>query len=200
MDDNVSVKVLESYIEVEKFNQKINDKLFSFITRCSDLEELSNHNYSIQKSLELNKNYFQGYVLESYLCNYLKDNSNKDYSISELKAFMNQYANNSDEDYAPYYLALELYEMADEIEELIDKKIEYEMTLLYEYDEDIEKLETSKNYEELYNSIKNKLTDELLNKNLIDDTGFSKLMLMLNEVFNFFMIGYPDLTDEYINN
>ena len=105
MDENVSVKVLETFIEVENYNQKINDKIFNFIIKFSELEELSNHYYGIQKTLELNKNYFQCYVLESYLCKYLKENTNQDYSISQLKEIMNQYATNSSEDYSSYYLA-----------------------------------------------------------------------------------------------
>lgn len=200
MDENVSVKVLETFIEVENYNQKINDKIFNFITKCSELEELSNHYYGIQKTLELNKNYFQGYVLESYLCNYLKENTNQDYSISQLKEFMNQYATNSSEDYSSYYLALELYEMADEIEELIENKIEYEMTFIYDFDSNIEKLEETNQYEELYNSIKDKLTNDLLNNNLIDDNSFGKLLLILNDSFNFFISGYPDIPDEFLFN
>ena len=29
MDENVSVKVLETFIEVENYNQKINDKIYT---------------------------------------------------------------------------------------------------------------------------------------------------------------------------
>lgn len=90
--------------------------------------------------------------------------------------------------------------MADEIEELIENKIEYEMTFIYDIDPNIEKLEETNQYEELYNSIKDKLTNDLLNKNLIDDNSFGKIVLMLNDSFNFFISGYPDIPDEFLFN
>ena len=66
--------------------------------------------------------------------------------------------------------------------------------------ENIEKLEETNQYEELYNSIKDKLTNDLLNKNLIDDNSFGKIVLMLNDSFNFFISGYPDIPDEFLFN
>ena len=66
--------------------------------------------------------------------------------------------------------------MADEIEELIENKIEYEMTFIYDIDPNIEKLEETNQYEELYNSILeeiSKLKDKL---NSIDVSNIIRIM------------------------
>lgn len=201
-DNNYSTTILESYLEVENYNKKYSEKLFNFITRCSELEELSEHKYEIQKSLELNKIYFQGYILDSDICNYLKENTNSNYSIEQLRNFINQYENNSNEDLYSYHLALELYELADDIEQIVDDKIEYEMKKIYALTTLIENIENinSNNYEMLYLKIKKELTDNYLNKNLIDDKVFGICIQMLNDIFNYFITGYFDIPDEYLNN
>lgn len=52
----------------------------------------------------------------------------------------------------------------------------------------------SKNkYESFYNTIKDKLCFQLLNKNLIDDKIFNLCIKILNDVFNFYISGYPDI-------
>ena len=112
-EKNYSTSILETYIEVEKYNQQINEKLFNFITKCSELEELSGHKFEIQKTIELNKIYFQGYVLDSEICKYLKGNMVNNYSIKQLRNFINQYENKFNKDLSSYYIALELYELAD---------------------------------------------------------------------------------------
>ena len=116
MDNNESVKILESYIEAENYNNSINEKMYLFINKCQELENLSKYQYGLQKTLELNKNYFQGYVLDSYLCKCIEINTGENYSINQLKEWVKQYSFNSDDEYNSYYLALELYEMADDIE------------------------------------------------------------------------------------
>lgn len=198
MDNNESVKILESYIEVENYNNSINEKMYLFINKCQELENLSKYQYGLQKTLELNKNYFQGYVLDSYLCKYIETNTGENYSINQLKEWVKQYSSNSDDEYNSYYLALELYEMADDIERLIEQKIEFQMNLIYEFDNNIQKIEDTKDYENLYNKIKDDLENKLLNKNLIDDGTFNKLVVMLNDIFNFCVSGYPDIPDEYL--
>ena len=54
-DSNYSINILESYIEIDKYNQNINEKIYEFITKAKELEEVSDDDYEIQKSLEINK-------------------------------------------------------------------------------------------------------------------------------------------------
>ena len=114
-----------------------------FITKCLELETLSNHQYEIQKNIELNKIYFQGYVLESSFCQNLKNSTSQNYSIKQLKNLISNYKNNSKENLISYYTALELYEQADNIENLIDTKIEYEIKKIGELTNTINNIENT---------------------------------------------------------
>lgn len=196
-----STSILETYIEVEKYNQQINKKLFNFITKCSELEELSGHKFEIQKTIELNKIYFQGYVLDSEICKYLKGNMVNNYSIKQLRNFINQYENKFNKDLSSYYIALELYELADSIEDLIDDKVEFELKKLSELVNVIGEIENinSNEYENLYNKVKNEIFSKYLKLNLIDYKSFSICTQMINDIFNYFISGYIDIPDEYLH-
>ena len=41
MNGNLNVKILESYVEIDKINDDINNKIFNFITKANELVELS---------------------------------------------------------------------------------------------------------------------------------------------------------------
>jgi len=195
-DKNECLKIVNNYIEINNYNNRINEKIFVFLNKCSDLEEHSNHNYELQKTLELNKIYFQGYILESELCKNLKEN-NTNYSIGQLKQYIITNANNLGDEYSAYYEAIELYEMADEIEELIDEKIELEMTTIYELTDIITEIENinKKEYENLYLKIKFQIETNYLNKNVIDNNIYELCISMLNEIFNYFISGYPQVAN-----
>lgn len=195
-DKKECLKIVNNYIEINNYNNRINEKIFVFLNKCSKLEEHSNHNYELQKTLELNKIYFQGYILESQLCKSLKEN-NTNYSIGQLKQYILANANNLGEEYSAYYEAIELYEMADEIEELIDEKIELEMTIIYELTDKITEIENINNneYENLYLKIKFNIENNYLNKNIIDSNIYQLCISMLNEIFNYFISGYPEISN-----
>lgn len=200
-EKNYSTSILETYIEVEKYNQQINEKLFNFITKCSELEELSGHKFEIQKTIELNKIYFQGYVLDSEICKYLKGNMVNNYSIKQLRNFINQYENKFNKDLSSYYIALELYELADSIEDLIDDKVEFELKKLSELVNVIGEIENinSNEYENLYNKVKKEIFSKYLKLNLIDYKSFSICTQMINDIFNYFISGYIDIPDKYLH-
>ena len=71
MNENLNVKILESYVEIDKIHDDINNKIFNFITKANELVELSEDDYQIEKTLMLNKISLKGYVLDSDLCNKL---------------------------------------------------------------------------------------------------------------------------------
>ena len=75
MDNNLNVKILESYVEIDKIHDEINNKMFNFITKANDLVDLSEDDYQIEKSLLLNKISLKGYVLDSELCLQLHENN-----------------------------------------------------------------------------------------------------------------------------
>lgn len=130
MNENLNVKVLESYVEIDKIHDDINNKIFNFITKANELVELSDDDYQIEKTLKLNKISLKGYVLDSDLCNQLNENNMNNYSIDELKNYFNQYESSSNTDYSNYLLALSLYELIENIETKVDSKIELEINEL----------------------------------------------------------------------
>lgn len=85
MNDDLSLKMLTSYVEIDKIHDDINNKMFDFITKANELVELSEDDYQIEKTLMLNKISLKGYVLDSDLCNQLSKNNINNYSINELK-------------------------------------------------------------------------------------------------------------------
>ena len=75
MDNNFSVKILESYMDIDKLHDDINNKLFHFITKATELVESSEDMYQIEKTIKLNKISLKGYILDSPCCSFLKENS-----------------------------------------------------------------------------------------------------------------------------
>lgn len=200
-DSNYSINILESYIEIDKYNQNINEKIYGFITKAKELEEVSDDDYELQKSLETNKIFFRGYILESNVPMMLEEVNQTNYTMDQLKDFMKNYENqNQSENFYPYYLAFDLYDMIDEIEELVDRKIDYEMDLFNNINISVDKLfDINKDeYESYYNEIKRRLSSELLNNNLIDDKIHSLCIQILNDIFNYYISGYPDIPDEFL--
>ena len=79
MNDDLSLKMLTAYVEIDKIHDDINNKMFNFITKANELVELSEDDYQIEKTLMLNKISLKGYVLDSDLCNQLSKNNINDY-------------------------------------------------------------------------------------------------------------------------
>ena len=152
MNNNLNVKILESYVKVDKINNDINNKIFDFITKANELVELSEDDYQIEQTLILNKISLKGYVLDSDLCNLLSENNINDYSINELKNYIIQYEKSFDTDYSQYLLALSLYELIEDVEKQVDSKIELEISELSNIIQSISDIKNTDktNYENLY--------------------------------------------------
>ena len=200
MDNNYSVKILEAYMDIDKIHDSINNKMFQFITKANELVELSENMYQIEKTIKLNKIPLKGYILDSPCCSFLKENNISDYTINELKNYLARYEKFSNEDCTSYYLALSLYELLEEIEKTVDNKISIEIDKISELTNAIKKIKNidSSEYEYLYNEIKNELNSKYLNQNLIDDKSYGICIQILNDIFNFYISGYPDIPDEYL--
>lgn len=200
MENNLSVKVLEAYMDIDKIHDDINNKMFNFITKANELVELSEDMYQIERTIKLNKISLKGYILDSPCCKVLEENNISNYSIEELKQYLMKYEQTSNDDSSSYYLAISLYELLEIIEKLVDNKIELEMNKLAELVPSIREIEniTDNNYENLYNQIKNQLVNDYLNKNLIDDKSFNICVQIMNDIFNYYISGYPDIPEEYL--
>lgn len=200
MDNNLSVKILEAYMDIDKIHDEINNKLFQFITKAGELVELSEDMYQIERTIKLNKISLKGYVLDSPCCNFLNENGVSNYSVDELREYLNKYEMTSNEDNSSYRLAISLYELLEEIEKLVDNKIVLEINKISELSNKIENVKNANDYETLYNEIKSDLQSRYLNQNLIDDKSLGICMQIINDIFNYYISGYPDIPDEYINS
>lgn len=199
MTENLNVKILESYVEIDKIHDEINNKLFGFITKANELVELSEDDYQIEKSLLLNKISLKGYVLDSELCIQLQENNITDYSIDELKQYLTQYEKTYSTDCLKYLLALSLYEQIEQIEKMVDSKIELEINELSNIIQNISDIKTTDktNYENLYYHFKNQI-DNCFKENKLDEKSYGICIQILNDIFNFYISGYPNIPDEYL--
>ena len=199
MSTDLNLKILESYVEIDKIHDEINNKLFNFIRNANQLVELSEDDYQIEKTIKLNKISLKGYILDSPYCSSLRENNITNYSIEELKKFFVKFEKIYNEDLSKYYLALSLYEMLEGIEKLVDKKIEREISEISNIFDDIINIKNkvSSEYEKLYFDSKNKIDIEYKN-NKINDKAYNLCIQLLNDIFNFYMRGYPNIPDEYL--
>ena len=196
---NINTEILQLNIDVGKISKVINNRMLDFIAKANELVELSNDHYQIEKTLEYNKISVKGYVLESDCCNCLNDSNVKNYSIDELKIYLDRYEKQFNDDCSKYFLAITLYEMIENIEKLIDKKINLEIEelskLVFNID-DIKNIDSSE-YEELYNNLKNKLFN-FFNSNTIDERTYNICIKVLEDIVNFYVNGYPSISEDYL--
>lgn len=90
--------------------------------------------------------------------------------------------------------------MLENIEKLVNDKINLEIDKLSELEPSIKKISNinSNEYEILYNQIKNQLINNYLNRNLIDDKSFNICIQFMNDIFNYYITGYPNIPSEYL--
>lgn len=199
MYNDLNLKVLESYVEIDKIHDEINNKMFNFITKATELIELSDDEFQIEKTLKLNKISLKGFILESPCCLSLNMNNIINYSLQELKNYFIQYQNSFNEDCSKYYLAIALYELIEEIESLVDSKTNLEIESLSKIIPNITIIKNidKDKYEEMYLNIQKQLNDYLKNEKL-DEKTYNICIGTLNNVFNFYVSGYPNIPDEYL--
>lgn len=199
MNEDLSLKILKSYIEIDKIHNEINNKIFNFITNANELVKLSEDDYQIEKTIKLNKISLKSYVLDSPCCTILKENNIMDYTIEELKGYLNQYVKSFNEDFSKYHLALSLYETLEVIEKEVDKKLNMEIALVSTLFVDIKNIRniSSNEYENLYYNSKNKIDSNYKNFNINEKT-YNICVQMLNDIFNFYISGYPNIPDKYL--
>ncbi len=194
MNENLNVKILEFYVEIDKIHDEINNKIFDFITKANELVDLSEDNYQIEKSLLLNKVSLKGYVLDSDCCIQLNNNNITNYSIEELKNFLIQYEKSFNSDCSNYLLALSLYEMIEDIEMQVDSKIELETNELGNIISNIKSIKNinKDEYENLYYNLKTQL-DNYFKDDKLNEKSYNLCIQILDDIFSFYISGYPSL-------
>lgn len=199
MNNDLNLKVFKFYSTVNKIHDEINNKLFNFIIKANELVELTEGDYQIEKTLKLNKISLKGFILDSECCTILNDNNIRNYSINELKNYFTKFEKQFDEDYSKYFLALSLYEQLEEIEKQVDIKIDLEIEKIGKLIPNISDIQNvnSSEYEQLYIKLKNQL-DRYVNLDKIDKKSFTICIQILNDIFNFYISGYPNIPEEYL--
>ena len=197
MSENFSLEVLESYVEIDKIQDKINSEIFNFITKANELVELSDDDYQIEKTLMLNKISLKGYILDSDCCVQLRGSSIINYSIDELRKYLIQYEKYFNSNYSNYLLALSLYELIEDIENQVDLKIDLEISELSNIVSNIKDIKNANKdeYEKLYYNLKIQL-DNYFKEHKLEEKSYGVCIQILNDIFNFYISGYPNIPDE----
>lgn len=197
--DNINNKILESYNNIKKIQSVINDNLVTFLTKAAELVEMSEDMYQIEKSIKFNKISLKSYILDSECCIALKNNNIVDYTIDELKSYLENYENVENKDCSSYYLAISLYELLENIEKDVENKINLEIQLLLPFEGALGNIEgiNVEEREALYNKVKVTLTNNYWRKGVITEENFGILIEMLNDIFNYYVNGYPTIPNDY---
>lgn len=197
--DNINNKILESYNNIKKIQSVINDNLVTFLTKAAELVEMSEDMYQIEKSIKFNKISLKSYILDSECCIALKNNNIADYTIDELKSYLENYENVENKDCSSYYLAISLYELLENIEKDVENKINLEIQLLLQFDGALGNIEgiNVEEREALYNKVKVTLTNNYWRKGVITEENFGILIEMLNDIFNYYVNGYSTIPNDY---
>lgn len=193
--NNIGVEILETFTEKQNYDDKFNNLMFNFVTKAYELVDLSEDLYQVEHSIKLNKISLKDYILNSEICNVLKENNVSNYSIEELKEFMDKYEKQNISDITSYRLALDLYEKLEELEKIENNKINYEISRLSNILEDINSVKNlnKDKYQELYKTLIDQVKEKYLDNNLIDDKINNCVVQILNDIFNFYLYGYKEV-------
>lgn len=189
--ENIKDEILEIFTEKQNYDEKYNSLMFDFITKAYELVELSEDLYQVEHTIKLNQISLRDYILNSEICNYLKDNNFNNYSIEDLKEYMQKHENQNTSNIASYKLALELYEKLEEIKDIENSKIDYEvsrMSNLLDNINNIESIDKDK-YQDLYNDLLQQVKVKYLDNNLIDNRLNNYVVQILSDIFNYYLYG-----------
>ena len=193
--ENIGVEILEIFTEKQKYDEKYNNLMFSFVTKAYELVDLSEDLYQLEHTIKLNQISLKDYILNSEICKFLKNKNNNNYSIEDLKGFIQKYEIQNISDITSYKLALELYERLDEIKNIENSKIDYEINRMSSILEDINNIESidKDKYQDLYNHLLEQIKAKYLDNNLIDDKINNCIIQMLNDIFNYYLYGNKEI-------
>ena len=192
---NIEVRILEIFTEKQNYDEKYSNLMCSFITKAYELVDLSEDLYQLEHTIKLNQISLKDYILNSEICSLLKNNNINNYSIKDLKEFMQKYEIQNMLDLTSYKLALELYEILDEIKGIEEAKIDYEIKRMSNILEDIISIKNidKDKYQDLYNHLLEQIKVNYLDNNLIDDRINNYVVQILNDIFNYYLYGNKEI-------
>lgn len=184
---NINTEINEIIKEINLCNEKYNNMVVTFLTKASLLVNLSNDLYQIEPTIVLNKISLKDYVLNSPVCKLLEEKNIKNYSLDELKQYINDFEKQSNKDMNPYKLALELYENLEKIANLEEDTINYEIDKLSPILNNLNSIkQLNKNeYPKLYDNLIQKIKNDLY----LDNNNQNYILQILNDIFNFYLYG-----------
>lgn len=193
--ENIKGEILEIFAEKQNYDEKYNSLMFDFLTKAYELVELSEDLYQVENTIKLNQISLKDYILNSEICNFLKKNNFNNYSIEDLKEYMQKCENQNISNIASYKLALELYEKLEEIKDIEKSKIDYEISRMGNLLDNVSKIEsvTKDKYQALYNDLLQQVKVKYLDNNLIDDKTNNYVMKILNDIFNYYLYGNKEI-------
>ena len=108
---------------------------------------------------------------------------------------MQKYENQNISDITSYKLALELYEKLDEIKNIENAKIDYEINRMSNILQDISNVENidKDKYQDLYNRLLEQIKVKYLDNNFIDDKINNYVVQILNDIFNYYLYGNKEI-------
>ena len=188
---NIKDEILEIFTEKQNYDEKYNSLMFDFLTKPYELVELSEDLYQVENTIKLNQISLKDYILNSEICNFLKKNNFNNYSIEDLKEYMQKCENQNISNIASYKLALELYEKLEEIKNIENLKIDYEISQMGNLLDNINNVKNidKDKYQELYKDLLQQVKVKYLDNNLIDNKLNEYLVQILNDIFNYYLYG-----------
>lgn len=188
---NIKDEILEIFTEKQNYDEKYNSLMFDFLTKAYELVELSEDLYQVENTIKLNQISLKDYILNSEICNFLKKNNFNNYSIEDLKEYMQKCENQNISNIASYKLALELYEKLEEIKNIENLKIDYEISQMGKLLDNINNVKNidKDKYQELYKDLLQQVKVKYLDNNLIDNKLNEYLVQILNDIFNYYLYG-----------
>lgn len=186
MNDGIEKVIAEK----KNYDSRYHNLMYSFVMKAYELVDLSEGVYQIEHTIKLNQISLKDYILNSEVCLMLKNNNISNYSIEELKKYLEQYEYQNLANVKPYKIAIELYEKLDEIEQIENDQISYELDSLSIYLADISKIKdiNKEEYSNLYNNliiqVKSKYAQNTFQEEIIE---------ILNDIFNYYVHGNKDI-------
>ena len=192
---NIKDEILEIFTEKQNYDEKYNSLMFDFLTKAYELVKLSEDLYQVENTIKLNQISLKDYILNSEICNFLKKNNFNNYSIEDLKEYMQKCENQNISNIASYKLALELYEKLEEIKNIENLKIDYEISQMGNLLDNINNVKNidKDKYQELYKDLLQQVKVKYLDNNLIDNKLNEYLVQILNDIFNYYLYGNKEI-------
>lgn len=200
LDDNkksMYMNIMNIYLNINTLIDNFKNMINNFNVEAKKLEEVTSGIYRIETTLKLNKVSLKGYILNSNLCKELEKNDINEYSVEELKKYIN---NSSSHEKNILNKALYLYENLEHIEfyynneitKIVNELSKYlDSKNLSKYNEETSEYVISKTKEEINNS-RNALINEInqkRNNNLIDENIKNCLIAIVDFISNYYNNG-----------